>query len=196
MVSPGVGGQPTTEGGELERLWEVAQTQIVRPQPVLQRGSEDTGLDPGCSAGPVDLHHLVEFSQVEADRPCVVTVQAWLDTADDRRTAAVGDHGDVRAGAPVEHVDDFLLGRGPHDEVGNMVQVAREVAHHVAERLAVCVGGAVGRIVRAQRRQPGRGGQARGSDTEFGDRGYRYRGQVGLWKHAPDPADQLVEFGS
>ena len=56
--------QPAAERGVGERLREVAQCQVVPPQLVLQRGSVDTGLDAGGTAGPVDLQHPVECTEI------------------------------------------------------------------------------------------------------------------------------------
>ena len=149
-VAARAGGQPAAEAGEGEGLREVPQRQIVRAQLLLDPRPQGPGLNPRGPADPVDVQDRAHHGDVHRDRR---PVEARLDSADHRTAAAVGNHGNPVARTPVEHVDDILFSARPDDQVGYAVQVALEVTHHIAKRLAARVAGSIGGVGRAQRRQ-------------------------------------------
>lgn len=194
-VPAGAGRQPPADGGELEGLREVPQREPVAAQPVLQRRTEDTGLDAGRAADRVDLEHLVHGGEVQRDDPGMVGVAARFDAADHRTAPAERDHRNPFAAAPVQHVDHLRLVGRPHHQVHHLVDAALEAAHHVAERLAVAVPQPVSQVGGGQRGQ-----RRRRRDPGFGDRQRLrlrrgVRGEVGLGQQGGDPAQQPVPFG-
>src|SRR5699024_5075295 len=112
----------------------------MRTQVVFQRRAECAGLNPGRAASPVNLEHPAELTEIQTNRTGIVSVQAWLNTTYHGRSSAVGDHGDLRLGTPVEHIGDVSLARRSDQPVGNMVQLGGEITYDVAERLAVRMG--------------------------------------------------------
>src|SRR5699024_10054609 len=152
----------------------------MRTQVVFQRRAECAGLNPGRAASPVDLQHPAELTEIQTNRTGIVSVQARLDTANDGRSAAVGDDGDVRLGTPVEHIGDVSLARRPDHQIGNMIQLAGEIAYDVAERLAVRMGYPVGRIIRTQLRQAFGSRHSRWVNRQLADWRSFYRGQVSV----------------
>jgi hypothetical protein len=91
-VTPGAGGEPAAEGGELEALREVPQGEPVRAQPALQHRAQGAALDPGGPAHRIDLEHAIERGQVHRQPGQVAAV---LHAADDRAAAAEGHHDDA-----------------------------------------------------------------------------------------------------
>ena len=68
-VPAGAGRDPAAQGGELERLREVAQRQPVLAELVLERGPERAGLDPRRPRDVVDLEHPVEAAAGRSSPP-------------------------------------------------------------------------------------------------------------------------------
>src|SRR5262249_24383049 len=54
-VAAGTGRDPPAERAELERLREVAERETVRPEALLERGTEDSGLDARGARRAIDL---------------------------------------------------------------------------------------------------------------------------------------------
>ena len=191
-VSTGPGGQPAAEGRVSERLGEMPQSQTVGTQLVLQVWPVDARLDPGRAAGPIELQHRVEVLHVDGDRG---SLESGLDASDHGTSTAVGDHGDAGAGAPVQQVDDVMLGAGPRDQIGDVFDLAVQVAHHVAEGLTPGMGDAVDRLVRAQRRQARRRDNPWRCECERGHVRRWVVGEVVVGEQRRGPVDECLGLG-
>src|SRR5713226_758527 len=137
---------PPTEGGELERLREMAQRVAVRAQLVFKRGTEYARLDSGRARSTVDFDHLVEIREVDRNAAAVVAICRRLDAADHARTAAVGRHCHLGAVAPFEDANHVLLVARKGDDVPWIRIMAAESADDIAKaapvRMACAVIGA------------------------------------------------------
>src|SRR5882672_6474199 len=67
---------PAAERRELERLREVPEREPVRPELLLERGSEHPRLDAGGARRAIDLEHAVEVREVERDGAAVAPADA------------------------------------------------------------------------------------------------------------------------
>ena len=131
-VPAGAGGDPATQGGELERLREVAQRQPVLAELVLERGPLGTGLDARRPRDVIHLEHPVEATQVDRHHPGVGVAHPRLDPADHARPAPIRDRRQPLLGAPREHHLDLALVAGMGDQVRRVLDPAPESAHDVA----------------------------------------------------------------
>src|SRR5262249_60684238 len=107
-----------------------------RLQLLLELWSEDAGLDQCTARGAVDLHHPVQVSKVDADRPGVAVADVRLDTTHDRRATAEGDRGGALIGAPGENVLDVAPIARVGDHIGRVAVVAADASDQVLEGLA------------------------------------------------------------
>jgi hypothetical protein len=107
-----------------------------------------------------------------------------------------GNHRDAVAGGPVEHVDDVLLVARERDEIGHVVEAAVQVAHHVAERLAVGVPGPGDRIRGAQVGERGGWAHPRRRESELGRVRRRMVGEVVAGQEGGGPLDQRLGLGA
>ena len=87
---------------------------------------EHARLNPRRARHRVHLQHPVERAEVDRHRAGVAVADPRLDPADDARPAAVGDRRRARVRAPLEHRLDLGLVAGARDQVGRVVEPARE----------------------------------------------------------------------
>ena len=147
------------------------QRQIVRAQLFLDPRPERPGLDACGAADPVDLEHRAHDGDVQRDRRFV---EARLDTADHRAATAVRNDRNPLARTPIEHVNHVLFAARSSDQVGDVVEVALQVACDVTKRLAARVPGPINGVGRAEPGQRRRRGDSGGRQPERG----RVRGPV------------------
>ena len=91
VVSPGTGGDPAAEGGELEALRVVAQGEAVGAELGLEARAVGSGLDAGGAGDVVDFQHPVEGGEVDGDD--TVVALGRLEAGDGGAAATVGDGG-------------------------------------------------------------------------------------------------------
>ena len=127
----------------------MAKREPVRLELRFERRPEGAGLDARGARGLVDLEHAAQLAQVDRHRRLVSRrIAAWLDAADDARSAAERRHARLRAAGPVEHGRDLLLIARIGDHVRRVAVVADKPAYIIGERFAVGVRRAV--IVRGR----------------------------------------------
>lgn len=91
----------------------------------------------------VNLKHRAHGSDVDRDHRLI---EARLDTANHRAATTVWDDRNPLARTPIQHVDHVLLAAGSGDEVGQVVELALQVACDVAIRFAARVSGPIDEI--------------------------------------------------
>src|SRR6266851_6811397 len=128
-VAAGARRDPAAEGGELERLREMAERQPVRPELRFEIGAERAGLDTRGARHGVDLEHAREGTEVEGARG--PPAPAGLDPADYAGAAAVGRYRDARARAGFQRAGDVLFRSRQADEVRRGREVAGEAADEI-----------------------------------------------------------------
>ncbi|CKR03581.1 Uncharacterised protein [Mycobacterium tuberculosis] len=121
----------------------MAQCQIVWAKLMLDRRAERTRLDARGTADTVNLKHRAHGSDVDRDHRLI---EARLDTANHRAATTVWDDRNPLARTPIQHVDHVLLAAGSGDEVGQVVELALQVACDVAIRFAARVSGPIDEI--------------------------------------------------
>ena len=164
------GRDPAADGRELEALGKVAKRQAVRLERRLERRPEHAALDARRAARAIDLEHPVQALQIEADRAGEAVADGRLDAADDARAAAERDH---RGAGSAAHSSTALTSSsdcGLRNHIRRVVEVAREGAHGVRERLAVGVQQALVGLGRAQTGEPGRRPSRGGAQRHVVDR--------------------------
>ena len=162
-VPAGARRDPAAERRELERLRVEAQRQPVLAELPLQLRPGRARLDPRRARAVVDLEHAVQRAQAQRDG-AGVRAGPRVDAADDARAAAGRDHGEVRAGRPLQHRAQLVLVARRRDRVGRVREAAAEPAHDVEVRAPVRVQRARVRVL--AERQPGRERDARGGQLD------------------------------
>ncbi len=156
-MSAGAGRDPAAQARELEGLGEVTEGQAVGPELSLEVRAQDPGLDPRGPGGPIDFQYPAQMGEVDADGAGVVSIglTRHLHSADDARTPAEGNGGDVAATAPIEQGGHIALAAGIGHPVRRVGEFAAERAHDVAVAGAVVMGGTVPGLVDAELRERG-----------------------------------------
>ena len=172
------GRDPAADGRELEALRKMPQRQAVRLERALQRGTQHAALDPRRAARAVDLEQPVEPAQVEADRAGEALADRGLDAADHARAGAERDHRGSGLGGPLQHRTDVRFGPRLCNHIWRIVEVMREDAYRIRERLAVAVQQALVGIARADRRETCRRPQPRRAQRHVPDRRRRLPRQI------------------
>ena len=114
------------------------QRQAVGLELSLKVGPQGAGLDPRRPRGAVDLQHLVEVPEVDADDRAGLAGRR-LDPADDARPAAVWDGDQPLVAGPVQKGGDVFLSAWQRDPVRGRREIAPIGADHVPIGLAVGV---------------------------------------------------------
>ena len=135
-VAAGAGRDPAAEGGELERLREVAQGQVVLAELVLECGPAAPRPGSVPPATRCRSRARGRAGEVDRDRAAVPVADPRLDPADDAGAAAVGDRRRTLLLAEAEHRLDLGLIAGEGDQVGWVGKLAAKAAHDVAVGLA------------------------------------------------------------
>ena len=161
---------PAPERGELERLREVAQRELVLAQLILERRPERAGLDARRTRDVVDLEHPIERAEVERDSAVVAGPDVGRDTADDGGAAAVGHGGHAFGRAPLEHAFHVLLAARQRHEVGRMLELSAKAPHDVRVGLAERMRGAGVDVVAADVGEGSRHRNPRRGQLERGER--------------------------
>ena len=126
----GAGRDPAAQGGELERLREMAKRQPPLAKLVLERRPRGAGLDPRRPRDVIHLEHAVEATQVDRHRPGVGVADSRLDAPDHAGPAPVGNRRQALVRAPGEHrLDLALVAR-----IGDQIRRARRSGPGSLER--------------------------------------------------------------
>ena len=183
-VAAGPGRDPAAQGRVLEGLREVAQGEAVLAQLLLEPRPGGAGLDPRRereSASTSSTRSRRRRSSETTGR----SPSRRLDAADDAGAAAEGiDRGALGLG-PAEHRLDLRLVARKRDEVGRVLELAPEAAHHVAVGLAERVDDALVAIVAEEIAEPA-GAFSRGARSSTSSSG------TGSSASPPNPSRSLI----
>src|ERR1035437_2790398 len=134
----------------------MSNRQSVRLQLRVERRTIHSGLNSCRARDPVNFHDFVQMHQIDRDRAAIAVALGCFDSAGDARAAAVWHRCNMRAVAPFEYPNQFILIARKRDHVDRIRIVTPKRPPQIARTLAVGMTRAIagaGRANRLERRR-------------------------------------------
>src|SRR3990170_7348814 len=117
LLAGGSGGDPTSERGELEGLWEVTEGEAVRGQLGLEMRAADASFESRQVRRGIDVQEPAHVGEVEGDDGRAGLPR--VDVYHNARTAPVGNQAGAELAGQAKQEPHLVVGSGVSNPVGN-----------------------------------------------------------------------------